>query len=109
MNSIIQSGKFCIITGTTQGLHKHHCLNGNGLRSFAEKEGLWVYLSGQLHRTLHDTNYRAIELKRIAQYVYELSHTRKQWMDNVHKNYLSEPITDNELKRYGLYHTKHLS
>ena len=103
MRSIIQSGKFCIITKENNGpLHKHHCING-GLRSWADREGLWVYLREDIHRELHDRNPALErELKRVAQYCYERTHSREEWMSHVRKNYLTSPLTDAELEKYGL-------
>ena len=100
--SIIQHGKYCLLTGVSNvPLHKHHCLTG-GLRGFADREGLFVYLSWMVHRKLHDTPEFEIELKRIAQYYFELTHTREEWMNKVHKNYLASPLTQVELDKYNL-------
>jgi len=99
--SIIQSCKSCYIDGKTKGLHKHHIFNGP-LRNFSEKEGLWVYLEWSVHRNLHDTNELEHELKRVAQYYYELNHTREEFMKHVHKNYLAEPLNDEEKAKYHI-------
>lgn len=100
--SIIQHSKYCLISGAKNiPLHKHHCLTG-GLRNFAEREGLFVYLSWNEHRKLHVTPEIEIELKRIAQYYYEFTHTREEWMLNVHKNYLATPLQQAELDKYNL-------
>lgn len=105
MESIIQKGKYCLVTRVSDvPLHKHHCLNGVGLRDFAEKEGLFVYLAWDIHDNLHTKNAKIKnDLKRIAQFYYELNHTRNEWMMNVHKNYLTTPLTQEELASYGLY------
>ena len=107
MKSIIQHGKYCIITKETTGLHKHHCLNGVGLRDFSERNGLWVYLHYSVHDDLHNgKNLYARELKRVAQYCYLQSHTLEEWMMHVRKNYLSTPFTEEEAKKYGLIKTE---
>lgn len=104
MHSIIQNSKECFVTKERNvQLHKHHCLNGVGLRDFAEKNGLWVYLSWNIHDELHNGNNElAVELKRIAQHFYELTHTRDEWMKNVHKNYLVLPLSDEEMNKYQI-------
>ena len=104
MHSIIQNSKRCFITGATHvPLHKHHCVNGHGLRSFAEKEGLYVYLSWNIHSDLHTKNSSLKkDLTRIAQFYYELNHTRKEWMSHVHKNYLASPLTEKEFAKYKI-------
>ena len=71
-------------------LEKHHVMNG-ALRDFAEEEGLWVWLTPENHRWLHDTgmgvNVQKNLLKLIAQLKYEQTHSHEEWMKKVRKNY----------------------
>ena len=96
--SIIQTDgiKRCYITGQFCGrdgepLQKHHVMNG-ALRDWADKEGLWIWVTPEVHRELHDRWFGACVqkslLKMIAQQAYERTHTRDQWMEKVHKNYV---------------------
>lgn len=115
--SVIQTAKRCYITGETENLHKHHLLNGVALRDFSEKNGLWVYLTEGIHENLH-TNWGveipgypsgqalAKELKRVAQYYFEKTHTRDEWMEVVHKNYLVTPLSEEEKDRYHISEIK---
>lgn len=95
--SILQSDELirCFVTHETRGrygqpLERHHVLNG-ALRDFAEREGLWIWVTPEVHRWLHDTGQGVMiqknVLKRYAQIVYERTHSREEWMRQVHKNY----------------------
>ena len=66
MRSIIQTGKYCFKTGNTDCLDKHHVFNGNGLREWSDKNGLWVWLSHSVHMNLHENSKFSIELKRVG-------------------------------------------
>ena len=93
--SKLQDIKQCYITGQWYGdngepLERHHVLNG-ALRDFAEREGLWIWITPQQHRILHDTKqgvYMLKLLKKIAQLTYEKEHTHDEWMSNVMKSYV---------------------
>lgn len=99
--SKIQKGKYCLITGSTSYLHKHHIFNGP-LRSWSESEGMWCYLSANIHEDLHDGSGLSIELKRLAQYEYEKYKSRKEFMEHTRKNYLTTPLTQEEKNKYGV-------
>lgn len=72
-------------------LHRHHVLNG-ALRDFAEREGLWIWITPEAHRWLHDTGMGVLiqknVLKAYAQMKYEQLHSHEEWMKNVRKNYV---------------------
>lgn len=102
MKSVIQTGRADFISGSVQKpVHKHHCLTG-GLRDFAERNGLFIYLAWDTHRYLHDHPEFEIQMKRVAQYVYEKTHTREEWMINVRKNYLTSPLSQEEINKFNL-------
>lgn len=91
MQSVMQKQKRCYLTNSTVGLEKHHVMNGTGLRDKAEKYGLWVWLTADMHRWIHNTpdgRKYAYTLKAEAQRVFEQTHTRAEWMANFHKNYI---------------------
>lgn len=99
MKSIIQTGKYCFLTGQKNvQLHKHHIFNGP-LRNWSEKNGLWIYLSWTEHRKLHDTNANALRLKAIAQFIYEGSHSHEEFMSHTHEDY-SMYLTEEDKVRY---------
>lgn len=45
----MQKGKYCIICGQKNNLHKHHIFMGNKQRSIADREGCWVWLCYEHH------------------------------------------------------------
>ena len=88
--------KCCFITHARTGkmgepLHRHHVLNGP-LRDFAEHEGLWIWVTPDVHRWLHDTGIgvqiQRHVLKAYAQMKYEQVHSHDEWMKAVKKNYV---------------------
>ena len=101
--SIVQTGKCCFITGEENVLlDVHHLLNG-ALRNWADEQGLWVYLRHDIHMYIHHVNRKQLrELKQVAQYCYERTHTREEWMKRVRTNYLCEPLTTEQLKKYRI-------
>ena len=72
--SIMQMEHECYITGSTTGLHLHHCIHGSN-RKNADKYGLVVYLRHDIHMALHDHRppYNGLDarLKREAQKAFE--------------------------------------
>ena len=50
----------CYITGRTSNLDKHHVLHGRGIRPLAEEDGLWIWLSHDLHMDIHDKGYAEV-------------------------------------------------
>lgn len=102
--SIIQSGRYCYETRATNcPLDKHHIFNGNGLREWSEREGLWVYLSKDAHmEKAHKSKDLYWTLKRIGQYYYEKKHTRAEFMAHTRRNYLTSPLSDYEKEKYGI-------
>lgn len=72
-------------------LERHHIMNGS-LRDFAEQFGLWIWITPELHRFLHDTGNGALiqknVLKPLAQFYFEREYSHELWMNKVHKNYV---------------------
>ena len=91
--SILQDERECYITGSTYNLHRHHIYAG-GRRKISEANGFWVYLTGRLHNQsddgVHGKNGHELDLllKQDCQRKYEETHSRKEWMALMGKNYL---------------------
>lgn len=80
----------CRFTGTTTALEQHHVMNGNGFRKKAEHDGLWIMISHNIHRWIHDTGDGAKfakHLKAQAQHEFEKTHSRVEWMTRYKKDY----------------------
>jgi hypothetical protein len=72
-------------------LEKHHCLAGVANRKLSEKYGLWVMLCHECHTGKNGAQYdkeKNLMLKRDAQFAFERTHTRSEWMKLFGKNYL---------------------
>ena len=90
-SSIMQEEKRCYITHRTTNLEVHHCLNGTHQRKKADVDGLWVYLTADVHRYIHQTiegHELLMQLKREAQQAYERTHTRAEFIKRYGKSYL---------------------
>lgn len=104
--SIVQTDDIrrCYITHQWQGdngepLEKHHIINGS-LRDWADREGLWCYLTPQMHAYLHTTSKGILiqgkVMKALAQAMWIISkmppelveQAQDDWMKKVRKNYL---------------------
>lgn len=72
--SIMQDERACYVTGSTTGLHLHHCIHGSN-RGNADRYGLTVYLRNDVHRALHERKppFATLDdsLKREAQMAFE--------------------------------------
>ena len=92
MKSILQTEKVCYLCGRTNGLERHHIFGGVANRKISEANGLWVWLCGvTCHRGLDGAQYDPLvnrRLKMDAQYAFERTHTRAEWMRLIGKNYL---------------------
>lgn len=93
MKSILQNEKQCFVTDVKSNLHRHHIYFGIGLREISEQNGFWVYLEGKLHnqsnKGVHCGNRNLdLYLKKLCQAQYEETHTRKEFMELIGKNYL---------------------
>ena len=89
--SIMQDEKRCYLCGKLTGLEKHHVFGGVANRPISEKLGLWVYLCHECHTGQEGAQYdklKNLQLKCDAQYAFERTHTRSEWMRWIGKNYL---------------------
>jgi len=92
MESIMQEGKFCYLCGRKDGLEKHHVFFGYPGRRLSDENGLWVWLCYECHRTGKHSAHLDYEtnknLKKDGQRAFELTHTRKEFMDIFGRNWL---------------------
>lgn len=90
MQSILQSEKYCWVCGTTYNLHKHH-IYGGGNRKTSDQNGFWVWLCAKHHNMsnagVHFNKELDNTLKMVCQQEFERTHTRKEFMDRIGKNY----------------------
>ena len=95
--SILQGkGKRCYFTDA-EGipLEKHHIYFGAKERAISDKHGFWVWLRPEWHRGtsgVHGKNGHNIDLllKRDCQRKFEETHSRKEWLELMKKNYLED-------------------
>lgn len=85
MKSILQTEKECYVCHTTWDLHDHHVFEGgtNGNRKMSEKFGLKIYLCAYHHNMsdegIHFNKELELQVKRMAQEVFEQTHTREEF------------------------------
>ena len=80
----------CYLTGRTDNLDKHHCMNGP-FRKKAEAYGLWIFLQHDVHMKLHQTKQGqkvARWLKQQAQEAFERKYGHDKFIEVFRKNYL---------------------
>lgn len=89
--SILQSEKECYITGSTEGLHKHHIFFSYN-RKNSEKYGCWVWLRADWHNMsdygVHFNKELDLRLKRECQERFEAIHGHEMFMQIFGRNYL---------------------
>jgi len=90
MKSIMQTEKRCYICTTMLNLHKHHIFQGKN-RKTSENNGFTVYLCGEHHNmsdnSVHFNHNMDRKIKEECQKVYELRHTREEFMALIGRNY----------------------
>ena len=77
--------------GTTLGLECHHVIFGRGMRPISERLGLTIWLCAEHHRGClgpHMNRKTDLRLRRFAQSCYEDTHSHKEWMKFIGRNYL---------------------
>ena len=92
MKSIIQDKKECLICGTTYGLHLHHIYFGP-YRQVSDRNGFTCYLCAAHHIGPYGVHYDPRidrEIKRRCQSKYEETHTRKEFMALIGRNYIDD-------------------
>ena len=90
--SIMQDEKVCYITGSTEGLHKHHIFFGTANRKHSEEYGCLVYLRADWHNLsnygVHFNKKLDLRLKRECQTRFEELYGHEKFMALFGKNYL---------------------
>ena len=89
--SLLQSDKVCYFCGRVVGLERHHVFAGVANRKLSDRHGLWVWLCHNCHTGTEGAQYdklKNLRLKQDAQFAYERTHTRTEWMKLIGKNYL---------------------
>ena len=64
-HSIIQTKKESYLSGATQNLHRHEPIHGKNRQTSLE-QGLWIYVTEEEHRWLHDTEEGIVTGKQIG-------------------------------------------
>lgn len=90
-DSIMQTEKACFITGSTTGLHKHHCY-GAGRRKAADDWGCWVWLRYDWHNGAsygaHFNRDLDIRLKQQCQERFEKLYGHEKFMEVFGKSWI---------------------
>lgn len=93
MKSILQTKRECYVCGTIFNLHDHHIYFGSN-RQNSEKYGFKVWLCAKHHNMsnegVHFNKKLDLKLKKECQLKFEETHTRKEFMKIIHKNYLGD-------------------
>lgn len=80
-------------SGKHKTLHDHHVFGGAN-RSISEAEGMKVYLCLRHHidgpEAVHNNQRNMRIIQEDAQKVYELTHTREQFIERFGRNYLED-------------------
>ena len=91
--SIVQEKKECIFCKTTQDLEYHHIYFGRN-RKVSDENGFTVWLCRYHHRdsrlSAHQDRKTDLILKRLCQAMFELEHSREDFMKLIGRNYLEE-------------------
>ena len=93
MKSILQNHKECFICAKRIGLHDHHIFFGTARRKISEKNGFKVWLCQQHHQSTfgaHGSKGHELDLylKKICQMKFEETHTRREFIKLIGRNYL---------------------
>lgn len=88
-----KGSRTCFACGAAGYVEEHHIFHGTANRKRSEAAGLKVHLCHRCHRQsgtgVHGGNRGLdIRLKQEAQKTYERTHTRKEFMELIGKNYL---------------------
>ena len=74
----------------TKGCEKHHIFGGVANRPKSEQYGLFIWLTPEQHKYLHDHPLEMLEIKKEAQksFMRYYDKTSKEFIDSFGKNYL---------------------
>jgi hypothetical protein len=95
VESILQTGKKCYITGRTDNLDCHHIYEGTGRRKMSDENGFWVWLTKEWHNGdsricvhSHPNTGLDLQLKQLCQEHFELDHSREEFIALIGRSYL---------------------
>ena len=90
--SILQKEKACLICDTTHNVECHHVYFGTANRKISEKHGFTVWLCNHHHtgsrNSVHQNRELDLMLKKAMQMVYEVDHTREEFMELIGRSYI---------------------
>ena len=90
--SIIQSEKKSFLSGATSNLTPHEPIGGKNKR-ISEKEGLWVWLTFDEHRWIHDTDEGELKDKELSammehEWYKHTGKSKQDWYRLFYKHYI---------------------
>ena len=92
MKSILQTEKECYVCHTTQNLHEHHVFYNTANRKQSERTGMKIWLCARHHNMsddgIHFNKELDLRVKRMAQEVFEQTHTREEFRNIFGKSWL---------------------
>ena len=92
MKSILQSSKECVVCGTTENLHRHHCIHGIANRKLSEKYGLTVWLCGMHHNLssagVHNNAKLDLLIKQTAEKAFNKKYPELDFREIFGRSYL---------------------
>lgn len=90
----MQDEKVCWFCQAPHGLHEHHVFYGTANRRNSEKHGFKVWLCAKHHNmsdfSVHHNKEMDLDLKRACQAKFERTHSRKEFMSIIGRNYLDD-------------------
>lgn len=90
--SIIQSEKKSFLSGATSGLMPHESIGGQNKRT-SEKEGLWIWVTFEEHRWIHDTEDGELKDKELSalmerKWYKHTGKSKQDWYKLFYKHYI---------------------
>lgn len=73
----------------TDGMIRHEIYYGKN-RPVSKANGFWIWLTPEMHEVIHSKNGHELDyqLKQSCQRIYEVSHSRYEFIKLIGKNYL---------------------
>jgi len=90
MKSILSNADKCYLCGSRIWIQHHH-IYGGPFRKISEANGFKAPLCRECHlgdNGVHANREKDLILKRACQHRYMATHTKQEFMDLIHKNYL---------------------
>ena len=87
MESVIQIERECYICGR-HDVEKHHVIHGRNNRKHSEEYGLTVWLCREHHEMVHKNRNTDLRLIKMAQMIFEETHSREEFRQIFGKSFL---------------------